>query len=308
MGYIYRLAGENLELAEAELKGFLESQDIEERPSRKGRLAETSSEPSQLKRLAQTHEISRKLFEGQLENYQPDLNLDGSFKVKAHNLTEQEIDKKGIEEQLGGKITGEVNLEHPKNTIHVYQTEKSNYLIGLEVENIERTLFDERKNQERPFSSPISMDPKLARTLVNLSGAKPGTHLLDPFCGTGGILIEAGLCGIGVHGLDIQKEMVQGSSKNLEEYGIIAHDIQQGDIQEIDHLFNLENIETVISDLPYGKASKKTEEPVKGFLEFLEKFDGNTVFVYNEPELENHTYEHKVYVHGSLTRYIYCLD
>ena len=305
MSYIYRLAGENLELAKAELKGFLESQEIQEKTTRTGRIAETNSEPSQLKRLAQTHEVSRKLYEGELDSYEPGLDLEESFKVKAHNHTEQEINKKEVEEHLGEKITGEVNLDYPKNTIHVYFTSPENCLIGLEVEDIDRTLFDERKNQERPFSSPISMDPKLARTLVNLSGAKPGTHLIDPFCGTGGILIEAGLCGIGVHGLDIQKEMKTGAQQNLEEYGIISHNIREGDIQEIQQMFDLEDIETLITDLPYGKASKKTEEPVESFLEFLEEYDGRAVFVYNEKELGDYVSDYEVYVHGSLTRHIF---
>jgi tRNA G10 N-methylase Trm11 len=49
MTYTYLLAGENLELAEAELNGFLKSQDIDERVKREGRLAETEAQPSQLR-------------------------------------------------------------------------------------------------------------------------------------------------------------------------------------------------------------------------------------------------------------------
>jgi hypothetical protein len=71
--YVYRLAGEDKELAQAELRGFLRSQGIEEEPERKGELAFTETEPSQLKRLAMTHEVSHLIHRGDLEtDYRPE--------------------------------------------------------------------------------------------------------------------------------------------------------------------------------------------------------------------------------------------
>ena len=75
---------------------------------------------------------------------------------------------------------------------------------------IDRTCFEERKVQHRPFFSPISLHPKLARVLVNISAIKRDETLLDPFCGTGGILIEAGLIGAKVIGSDIEEKMIEG--------------------------------------------------------------------------------------------------
>ncbi len=45
------------------------------------------------------------------------------------------------------------------------------------------------------------MSPKLARCMVNLTGVKENDLVLDPFCGTGGILIEAGIMGARVIGV-----------------------------------------------------------------------------------------------------------
>ena len=56
---------------------------------------------------------------------------------------------------------------------------------------------------ERPRGWRYGMRPRLAKILVNLSRAKEGDMLLDPFCGIGTILQEAMLNGINVIGRDI---------------------------------------------------------------------------------------------------------
>lgn len=150
------------------------------------------------------------------------------------------------------------------------------------------------------------MDPVLARVLVNLSALKPGESIIDPFCGTGGILIEAGLCGISVNGFDMQKEMVKGCKKNLEEYGIINYNITDKKISKISET-ELNSYNAIVTDLPYGKSSKKTEEVVNKFLNVLESFDGSCVFMYNESNLGDLEADFSIYVHKNLTRYIYVI-
>ena len=296
--YVYRPAGENLELAEAELNGFLKAVDVDENASTDGRLAFTESHPGQLKRLALIHEVAEKI---DIESFRPK----GSFKVRVENLTEGKADKEEIENRVGEKLSTEensVDLEKPGTEIKVYITEDEE-LYSKVVEDIPRGLYNKRSNEKRPFSSPVSLDPVLARVMVNLSEVSAGEQVLDPFCGTGGILIEAGLCGIGVKGLDIQKEMVEGCRENVEKFGILNHEIKRGDISEVEEIFN--KYDAVISDLPYGKASKKEENPVKKFLDFIEDFDGKTVFMYNKASVGDYEADFEVYVHKNLTRYIF---
>lgn len=305
MTYTYRLAGENLELAEAELNGFLESQDINEKASRKDRIAETEAHPSQLKRLALVHEVARKTGEAScLEELKIDSEITGSFAVRAENLTESEINKENIEKEIGRMIernNNSVDLENPQTVLKAYITEES-ILLGEVIEDIDRGLFRKRSNEKRPFSSPISMDPVLARVLVNLSGVKPGEHVLDPFCGTGGILIEAGLCGIGVHGQDVSSEMAEGTEKNLEEYGILSHEITEKEVKDTG---KTEKYSVLITDLPYGQASVETSEAVQDFLDLITGFDGRTVFMYNEETVGEYDADFSVYIHKNLTRYIF---
>ena len=303
MSYIYRLVGEDIELAEAELNGFLNSQEIWEKASVREKIGETDVEPSQLKRLALVHEVSKKISENkEIEDIEPP-EVNNSFAVRTENISRREIEKASIESQIGSIIKEDhnsVDLEDPERVFKAYIM-KETILLGEVVEDIDRGLFKKRKNDLRPFSSPISMGPVLARVLVNLSGIKPGDRLLDPFCGTGGILIEAGLCGIDVSGRDISEEMVKGSETNLEEYGIISHDIDEKDISEID----TDGVDAIVTDLPYGQASKETEDAVESFLNTLDEFKGKTVFMYDEASIGNYEANYSIYVHKNLTRYIY---
>lgn len=300
--YVYRAAGENLELARSELEGFLQSQGMEPEVRQNGRLFFSDSEPmeGQLKRLALFHEVGEVVEAGEVE-------FEGSFRVDAVVL-DGDHDSQELEQSYGEKLNEqgrEVDLENPATVFTVYALGNEEKLVRRLVD-IDRGLYEERSNEKRPFSSPVSLDPVLARVMVNLSGVKPGEFLLDPFCGTGGILIEAGLCGVGVKGLDIESEMVEGTRKNLEKYGILVHDLKEADFSESPQLFD--PVDAMVTDLPYGRSSPKEGE-LDGILEVAEKLcDGKLVFAYHEPGFGGLQHAHEVFVHGTLTRYIYVQD
>ena len=60
------------------------------------------------------------------------------------------------------------------------------------------------------------LPPKLAQTLINLSGANPNQTILDPFCGTGTVLMEAFAMGINSYGSDISPEMIEATRLNMD--------------------------------------------------------------------------------------------
>ncbi len=310
MSYAYLFAGEDLELAEAELKGFLESQEVSKEVEIQGRLA-VAGEPmkGQLKRLALTHEVAEVLERGDVKEIEPEYRPDSSFAVRAIDAVDKEYDTASLQEQLGETLStddNEVDLESPEERLRLYLLE-GEYVLARLVLDIDRDLYEKRQNQERPFSSPVSLDPVLARVLVNLSAVKPRSHVLDPFCGTGGILIEAGLCGAGVHGLDIQEDMVEGAEKNLEEYGIIVHDIRKGGVKDAPEIFD-RDFDAIVTDLPYGKASKTEGSPAEDFMEVApELTSGKVVFMSDREEIDGMEPEHEIYVHKNLTRYIYVI-
>jgi tRNA (guanine10-N2)-dimethyltransferase len=75
-----------------------------------------------------------------------------------------------------------------------------------------------RRDQGRPKRDAFvgMLPPKLAQIMVNLAPAKPGGRVLDPFCGTGVILQEAGLMGHAVYGTDLSEKMIRYSHENLD--------------------------------------------------------------------------------------------
>lgn len=304
MTYVYRFAGENLDLAEAELRGFLTSKGLSPEVERKGRIGFTKAHPSQLRRLALVHEVSEVLERD--ENCEIDFKPEGSFAVRAYDLGADESTK-DLEKKVGRSMEtseNQVNLENPEQLFNLYALEEE-YILAREVLEIDRSLFNRRKNQNRPFSSPVSLDPDLARVLVNLTEVPVGGKILDPFCGTGGILIEAGLCGIKSFGADVQEEMVEGARENMEEYGVLNHDIRHLPIDGAAEEFE-EKFDAVVADLPYGKASKTEGDPVQKFLELAPKLtDRRVVFMYNEAEVGDYEADFEIYVHKNLTRYIF---
>ena len=61
------------------------------------------------------------------------------------------------------------------------------------------------------------LPPKLARMMINLSGVQTNQTLLDPFCGSGTVLMEADLLGIEhIIGSDISAKAISDTKKNFQ--------------------------------------------------------------------------------------------
>ena len=68
------------------------------------------------------------------------------------------------------------------------------------------------------------LPPKLAQIMLNLASVGNGKSVLDPFCGTGVVLMEAALRNLPIMGSDINPKMVECTKENLmwlsKEYNI----------------------------------------------------------------------------------------
>ena len=182
----------------------------------------------------------------------------GSFRVRARIYDKQCITEKSdeLEKKIGELWPNHpVNLSNPASELRVVVSGGVAHL-GLKLTSIDRSQYERRKPQFRPFFSPISLHPRLARALVNLTQIREGEKLLDPFCGTGGFLVEGGLIGAKVFGSDIQEKMVDGCKKNLNHYGIKDYEIECKDVGGI----NFSSMDGVVTDFPYGRASKSVGE------------------------------------------------
>ncbi|MCJ7572060.1 MAG: methyltransferase domain-containing protein [Candidatus Thermoplasmatota archaeon] len=181
------------------------------------------------------------------------IDLPGSIAIRYKNTSKnknsQEIIKIIQEIYTRNK---KVNLTDPDNEIRVFITDLKVY-VGKKIIVIDRSQYEKRKVQFRPYFSPISLHPKIARALVNLSCVKKNETLLDPFCGTGGILLEAGLIGAKVIGSDIEEKMIYGSKETLDFYKLKNYQLFCSDIGDIKKHINY--VDAIVTDLPYGKAT-----------------------------------------------------
>ncbi len=213
---------------------------------------------------------------------------------------------------------GVVDRYYGKNYLHVLFSEYG-VIVGYPLARQDTSKLRIRSPGKRPFFRSIASPPTLSRILVNLARVREGDTILDPFCGTGSILIEAGFMGIHGIGVDIDWELVHGSMKNIEYYSLWNQIIVLGDTRELVYV----DIDGIATDPPYGRAASTHGEDIRVlYREFLErayesvKHGGYIVFMaplnmeeYIDEVLCNLGLiirgKHYMYVHGSLTRIIY---
>ena len=244
------------------------------------------------------------------------IKLSGTFRVRCENRSRERIDSLDLERSLGEIYarSNKVDLVKPDDEIRILLS-RERWLVCRRFFEIDRRQFELRKANRRPFFLPISMHPRLARCMVNLSGVRKGEKLLDPFCGTGGILIEAGLIGAKVLGSDVQGWISEGCKRNLEHFGIDDYDIQNLDVGEIG---SFGKVDAIVTDFPYGRASTTRKEPVeklyrRSFLSISDVLKHGSKLVCAIPDMElakmgcefmDLVEIHAFKVHGNLTRYI----
>ena len=238
------------------------------------------------------------------------------FCVRRINLTDKEVPS---EIELSSIIwrnvsNPKVNLSNPSTRFEFVFTDKKVYLLLLLAQQDKKSMLL-RWPHNRPAFHPTSMTPPFALMLVNLAGAKKGDLFLDPFCGVGGILIEAGLLGCKIIGYDKDPKMISYAKKNLDYFKINNYTIEQKDALEI-----TKKVDYIVTDLPYGRHSKlfgkKTKNLASAFLEKAAKViskKGRVVLVcpstidvdFGDFRLVDYL---DYYIHSSLTRRVYILE
>ena len=184
------------------------------------------------------------------------LDREGTVRVRARDVRGLTgVSTREAERRLGGVLSDrgyEVDLETPDHELRALFTEGGCALGWVEIRTDRG--FESRRPTDRPFFQPGSMDPMLARALVNVAGARPGATVLDPMCGTGGLLLEAGLVGARVLGVDAQWKMVRGADENLGRYLDGGFATVRGDATRLPVCDG--TADAVVFDAPYGKQSK----------------------------------------------------
>lgn len=335
------VSGEHRTLPHAEIRAILQAcrVDFKERAASR-KLLRVEADPSALdfvaKRsmmydqcgieIAATRPSKKRLF-SRLRKLEPEKHLAGSNSYAVRSLrigrAFKQLQRTTLEREIGEIIgrkqsSARVDLDHPDTTF-LCVVSSQGLMLGKLTHSRVPGLIASRRPRKRPVFHPSTMQPKLARCMVNLARPAEGALLLDPFCGVGGILLEAAAIGCRAIGADADPRMIRGAKANLEHYrteplGLVVEDATKMSIRTAD---------SMATDPPYGReASTRGRKLISLLREFLpsayETLSGNGHLCICCPSnvrlprmaraagfklVESH----RVYMHRSLTRRILVL-
>jgi tRNA (guanine10-N2)-dimethyltransferase len=320
--HLIQLSGENIELARLEAETLLCLKDTKLVQSYLYCTIPTDK-MNIINRLAYTRKVyeiayvtSRKNLENSLESY-PWINVyekNFCLRITSSEHYDERYYSGFIWKNLEKSIRPKVDLDTPNLLIEIFIDKELATVTRLLYQNFE--TFEGRKAHMMPVLHPTTMHPKMARALINVLNPKLNDKVLDPFCGACGILTEAGLIGVKFTGYDIDDQILRDAKKNLEfcdvnpkHYTLIKKDAT-----------TIKDMKNVVTDLPYGKSSKKSEELLNLYAKFLKNISGRAVVVMPSFMPVKNILEKNLskklavitiidhYVHKSLTRKIVLID
>lgn len=239
-----------------------------------------------------------------------------TYSVRARNVKNAPLQTDQVEREVGRALYKrgyKADLTKPDMELRAIIT-GNKVALGIEVARAKRCEFEDRRPHLKAFFYPGVLMPRMARALVNISQGMEGDLLLDPFSGTGGILVEACLVGIRCAGVDVQRKLVRGARVNLKglDCTLIAGDARRLPFKDC-------SVDNAVLDTPYGRsaliqAESKEELLDKGLAELHRVLrPGRRTVVVAERQIEAHLARanftvletHTDRVHRSLTRHIF---
>ena len=331
------LSGEHHSLPAAEVRAIIESEGLEYKSQIENyRLLSLTTDPRALKFVserslmydqcglllaecnADIQEIERIVKRQPLEDL---TNSSETFAVRSTRIggVSRSISRVNLERDIGSIIKESVPRLHVKlrdpDLTFVCILYESKFLLGVSGFKKPSGLMAPRRPRKRPVFHPSTMPPKIARCMVNLARATPGSSFADPFCGVGGILIEAAVIGCNVVGIDADARMLRGARRNLryfdlEALGYVNADARTPPIGR--------GVDAMATDPPYGRGSStkgvKMSTLIREFLNqasnLLEKNGHLCIAMPAEVDVESYAHDggliveeqHLARVHRSLTR------
>jgi len=193
-------------------------------------------------------------------------------------------------------IEGSVRLKNPDIVFYYFEffgldpgrvPEKPlHYLFGRWICDSERHAVSKYSLKDRHFIGNTSMDPQLAMIMANLGQVQNGHLVVDPFVGTGSLLVAAAHFGGYVCGTDIHYQTIHGNSKptranqkkrlpdedimkNMRQYNLVHRylDVLVGDASRPVWSSKV-RFDSIITDPPYGiresteRIGTKKTEPI----------------------------------------------
>lgn len=311
------LSRESTGIPEAEARALVSDLDSEakfESPEGGLLIAETTADPAAIEaRVAFSRRVGLLVPDGRLDDEHVSLLRKGTYRVRVFGEGDGGEGEEAIIDSIAEKVEGRVSLDAPDREVSAYVGEGgSRTYLAITMPLSMRQGWATRRPRSRAFFHPSAIFPKLSRALVNLSGVQPGEAFLDPFCGTGSLLIEASIVGAEPIGIDLARKMVSGARRNSIKYsqpwlGLIRADSRSLPIKAVG---------AVATDIPYGRASSagglKSSEILRSLVEGAPAVlpRGRKLVVMHPKSLEVDAgglrveQELEIYIHRTLTRTI----
>ncbi len=250
------------------------------------------------------------------------LKVKGSFAVRVTRIKRhrEEMSTAKLEKLIGEAMKeggGGVDLDNPQEVVFGVLSER--FALGRLMREVDRSQYEARRPHKRPYFKPGAMLPRNCRAIVNMARVKKGDIFVDPFCGTGGFLIEAGLLGAKIYGYDSDREAVEGCQENLKHCGLTGFHLERMDARKLGDE-HPGKFDALAADFPYGISSSTRglsleelcSQSLESFYKALKKGSHACVVATSKVDvggISRHygfvqVEEHFERVHGSLTRRI----
>ncbi len=299
MKYLFIL-GRNIELSIAEVKAFFRKNNLDFKQIGlfdNGLLVETNKkfERGTVEKFGGVISIGEVLASGTGKNIFDELEKkiiyyseDNKLNYVLYNFNgkdfsdvlfylKQKLKKEGLK-ATEKKLTGNIKLQDgefvpnvsSKNIDEQYFIFEDNF--GRIIEKIDYEQIEERDMKKPIRRNELSISPRLAKILINLSEVKDEEVILDPFCGIGVILEEALLQKIKAVGIDKDKKAVEDARKNLgwfgferDQYKILNEDSSVARISKVNGVAT----EPELGKLQKNNPSKEEANKIKNNFEEL---------------------------------------
>lgn len=263
---LFLLSGEETGVPAAEARALVRMQDPSASftaPHKRVLIASTTAKPSEIgRRVAYSRRVGPMVAQSGLSEHELRLLREGTYAIRVFDL-ERKNDSEGLVSDLADEIGGKVSLDEPDRELTVVRG--GHDYLAVTNPSLMRQNWIVRRPRGRAFFHPSAIFPKFSRLLVNLSGVSPGETFLDPFCGTGSLLLEASEVGARPLGIDLHSKMVKGASRNRDKFAQEWLGVIRADSQHIP----LTGVDAIATDIPYGKLATTSGSSMSRILENL---------------------------------------
>jgi malonyl-CoA/methylmalonyl-CoA synthetase len=254
--------------------------------------AETSSVVAAAEGLRSAHHLLRPLGRWQLAETDPldrlheqfaavhisELDWQGEGPGPSFRVT---CERSGVHpftsEDVARTVGAAVRVHHPRPVdlkgydVHVRADVRGDRCHG----GIQLTARSLTTRYDRPYRPQIKLRPNVAWAMAELARNPehgPAHVVLDPFCGSGTLLAEAGRRWPGARlcGSDIRTACVEGTRENGEHLGLSTLTCREGDARAVDELWPALRPDTVLANLPFGLRLGRSTNHYWLYRKFLE--------------------------------------